>query len=136
MRRAQSVEPQHFNNSASASSGESAFKRSRPSFNFAPADCPVNSQATDAAVRVDVEAHVRDRARLCKLFFVEVARVRLQLRARQNFPPRQRRNSAFVSQLLSFGVAHFQRAGVRVVAFEVRRVNFDSSNHAPRRQLE
>src|SRR5436305_1206627 len=105
---------------------------------FAPRNRSVNAQARDAAVRVDVETNVRDRPTLFKLFFVEVACVRLQFRLRQNLFPRQRWDSSFVNHF-AFGIAGFERTGVRVVSFEMRRVSFDTRdlalsaelNHSP-----
>src|SRR5436305_14457246 len=90
---------------------------------FAPRNRSVNAQARDAAIRVDVETNVRDRPALFKLLFVEVARVRLQFRLRQNLFPSQYWDSARVNDL-AFGIAGFERTGVRVVSFEMRCVNF------------
>jgi hypothetical protein len=44
-------------------------------------------QPRDAAIRIDVQSSVGDRAHLRKLAFKDVLQVRLELGARENFPP-------------------------------------------------
>src|SRR5437763_4125735 len=132
---AQRVEPQHESSAARRSSGGMRFN-----FSIGPSrslksgigrKAPVESQSADAAVRVDVETHVRRRARVVQLLLVKMSRVRLKTRARQKLAPLQTFECrAFV---LARGRARrFERAAFGEVPTEVRRVNLDTPDAARR----
>src|SRR3712207_887855 len=80
---------------------------------------PVEAQAADAAVGVDAEERVRGRARVTQFRLVEVARVRLQLRARQELAPAGEGEVRLLGrETLQRRLADFERAALGEVAFE------------------
>src|SRR5258708_34311355 len=91
MRCAHFAEPQHFSNPVSASSREREFRRSSPrvknlSLLLARSRAD-DSQAAHAAIRKDVEANVRHITVGLNLFLKMMARVVLQLGARDDLFP-------------------------------------------------
>src|SRR5256885_2834905 len=99
-----------------------------------PAELAVDAQATDAAIREDVEAQERHWSNRADLILVKMSRVRLQLRARQNPLPLKLREIRFARRRL-VNAAGFERTAFGEIAFEVRRVNFDASHRARRAEL-
>src|SRR5947209_7821051 len=132
---AQRVEPQHESSAARLLEGDMRFN-----FSIGPSrslksgiyrDAPVESQSADAAVRVDVETHVRRSARVLQLILVEVSRVRLQWRARQKLAPRQTFECRVVHTVRGRD-GRFERAAFGEVPTKVRGVNFDPPDAARR----
>src|SRR5712691_3995980 len=84
--------------------------------------CPY-AKATDTAVGINVQPQMRERAAGRELIDEQVARVRLQLCARQQIGPR-----------LAIGRS-FDRSRIGKVALEVIRVDLDALHDAFSRQL-
>src|SRR5215212_9492333 len=96
-------------------------------------EAPVETQSAHAAVRVDAEERVRGRARLVQLRLVEVARVRLQARARQKLAPVGEGEVRLLGrEALLWRLADFERTALGEVTFEVRRVHLDAPNRPAR----
>ena len=85
---------------------------------FFGGDAP-DSQAADASIGIDAEAHASGRGEH-DFFFEDVQRMRAKRSAAQNF------NAAFGFKLAAFGE----------IAFEVQRVDFDALDHAVGSQLD
>src|SRR5262249_60416323 len=94
------------------------------------------AQASDAAVRKDIEPHVAHVANRAQLLFERVPRVRLQRRLRQQLAPRrplQRRaeiERVVASESKRRVGTRVQAAGTGRVAHEMTRVDLDAANRA------
>src|ERR1051326_3623936 len=85
----------------------------------------VHTQTTHTAVGKDAEAKGRSDAGVEQFLIEEVTRVCLEFCARQNGGP-WRRWICQSFDVLVFGVARFEQTAFGEVAFEVRRVDFDT----------
>src|SRR5207244_6877242 len=93
----------------------------------------VDPQPANAAVRKDIEAHMRDWANVLNFIIKEMPRMRLQLRACQHYLPR---HGGIGRNCLIYGIARFKDTTLGKVTFEIRRIDFETTDLPNGAQLD